>query len=314
MGTLDENAKMALPRRPTDPAIAARSIGVHSQVTTVMAQDPKGIEQMRKRMSEVMAKKQQEIASKQSPQRSPSGSSSPTLLDPPTNVSDLPSDTSLESMSSVAATMSTDSAKTVRAPFDATPSSIRTPSYPFPRMNMRLQRGLSSRSGPHHRPFTLLSPTAEPPELHGFGAIDKSSQQTPSDTSTPMGKASEAQQYPGDSEHPTPDLYDMVLMLSTEPGLDAWWSNVTEILVEAYGAERASLARPGDITDLENVPWGQKASFNINASDSGDSTFSHSNIASEVDFASLDRESRTQANVGEPPGSARRPPLTTRVQ
>jgi len=71
-----------------------------------------------------------------------------------------------------------------------------------------------------------------------------------------MGKASEAQQYPGDSEHPTPDLYDMVLMLSTEPGLDAWWSNVTEILVEAYGAERASLARPGDITDLENVPRG----------------------------------------------------------
>lgn len=148
--------------------------------------------------------------------------------------------------------------------------------------------------------------------MHGFDTTDNSIQQTPSDASTPIGKASEAQIYPEDPDHPTPDLYDMVLMLSTEPGLDAWWANVIEILMEAYGAERASLALPGDVTDLENVPWGQKASFNINASDSGDSTFSYSNMASEVDIASLERESRIQATIAETPSSARRPPLTTR--
>ena len=76
-----------------------------------------------------------------------------------------------------------------------------------------------------------------------------------------------------DPNFPTPRLYDMILMLSTEPGIDAWWANVAQILAEAYGAERASLAIPGDMTDLENVPWGQKATFNIYGNDSfGSST------------------------------------------
>jgi signal transduction histidine kinase len=62
----------------------------------------------------------------------------------------------------------------------------------------------------------------------------------------------------------TPSLYDLTLKLNADPGLEAWWSNLAEILQSHYGAERVSLAVPGDATDLENVPWGQKAFFNQN--------------------------------------------------
>ncbi len=50
----------------------------------------------------------------------------------------------------------------------------------------------------------------------------------------------------------------MTLMLSSEPGLDAWWSTVVQIMTEYYKAERLALAIPADLTDIENVPWGQK--------------------------------------------------------
>ncbi|KAI5293178.1 hypothetical protein KEM52_005768 [Ascosphaera acerosa] len=61
--------------------------------------------------------------------------------------------------------------------------------------------------------------------------------------------------------YPSPNLYDLVLALSADPGLDAWWSKVASILHAHYGAERASLTVPGDYTDLQNVPWGQKATY-----------------------------------------------------
>ena len=65
-----------------------------------------------------------------------------------------------------------------------------------------------------------------------------------------------------DPVYPSPNLYDLTLRLNADPGLDAWWPNVVSILQTHYGAERVSLAVPGDATDLENVPWGQKAVFN----------------------------------------------------
>ena len=80
---------------------------------------------------------------------------------------------------------------------------------------------------------------------------------------------------------------------------------------EAFGAERASLALPGDITDLENVPWGQKATFNINGSETGDSALG-SIHASEVDSLQLDRETPYLATSERTAAAARRPPLTTR--
>ncbi|KAK2882687.1 hypothetical protein FQN49_000119 [Arthroderma sp. PD_2] len=66
-----------------------------------------------------------------------------------------------------------------------------------------------------------------------------------------------------DSPYPTPNLYDITLALNADPGLDGWWSNVVPILKTHYGAERLTLAVPGDATDLENVPWLQKATYSI---------------------------------------------------
>lgn len=66
-----------------------------------------------------------------------------------------------------------------------------------------------------------------------------------------------------DPRYPTPNLYDMVLQLSAEPGLEAWWACVAKIMRDAFHADRVTLALPADANDIENVPWGQKATFNI---------------------------------------------------
>lgn len=120
-----------------------------------------------------------------------------------------------------------------------------------------------------------------------------------SETSTPIEPRPGEATIEEDPNFPTPDLYSMVLMLSSEPGLDAWWSNVTQVLSEAYGAERASLALPGDMTDLENVPWGQRATFNIYGSESSDSSRFDSMTASilEFDGASSVRRFEAQQTV-----------------
>ncbi|KAI5296024.1 hypothetical protein KEM55_005954, partial [Ascosphaera atra] len=48
---------------------------------------------------------------------------------------------------------------------------------------------------------------------------------------------------------------------SNEPGLESWWQHAVSVLHRHYRAERATLTVPGDSTDLENVPWGQKATY-----------------------------------------------------
>ncbi|POR37398.1 Peroxide stress-activated histidine kinase mak1 [Tolypocladium paradoxum] len=63
-------------------------------------------------------------------------------------------------------------------------------------------------------------------------------------------------------DFPNPNLYDLSLMLSAEPGMDAWWNTVVQIMRDVYKAERVTLAIPADTTDIENVPWGQKATYN----------------------------------------------------
>jgi PAS domain S-box-containing protein len=66
-----------------------------------------------------------------------------------------------------------------------------------------------------------------------------------------------------DPRYPTPNLYDLVLQLNSEPGLEQWWATVTNILHDHFKADRASLVLPVDPTDIENVPWGQKSTFNM---------------------------------------------------
>ena len=177
---------------------------------------------------------------------------------------------------------STESVQTVKGTNVATPGAIRTPSYPFPRMALRLPRGHSQLSGPRHKPFTLLSPTNAPSsDLQSSAANALSSDSSTPSTQQPFQPRSKHGEIPDDPNYLLPDLYDLVLLLNAEPGLEAWWTNVTEILAEAYGAERASLAVPGDMTDLENVPWGQKACFNLLGVDNSESSVLESAVGSE---------------------------------
>lgn len=163
-------------------------------------------------------------------------------------------------------TESTESAKTIRGSVPPTPVSValRTPSYPFPTVPNTPRAWSSS----FHQPFTNLSPTVS--------ALYQKDIATPkermaSETSTPA--ASAAPFVPGgkiqhspvieDPRFPSPSLYDLALQLGAEPGLAAWWNCVTAIMQDWYGAERATLAVPADASDIENVPWGQKTTFNI---------------------------------------------------
>jgi PAS domain S-box-containing protein len=162
-------------------------------------------------------------------------------------------------------TESTESTRTVRASVPPTPAgqqSLRTPSYPFPTVNT--PRGWSTS---FHQPFTTLSPTANAMYMND---VATPRDRIASDTSTPAASAmpfaperASSQSVPEDPRFPTPSLYDLVLTLSSEPGLKAWWNTVTMILHDWYGAERATLAVPADTSDIENVPWGQKTTFNL---------------------------------------------------
>jgi signal transduction histidine kinase/CheY-like chemotaxis protein len=253
--------------------------------TTTMPRDARELEAMRKKMNEALAQKQLQIQNAStSPESTTAVRSSPEKSTPQAYGTELAPVTSDESLPS--GTHSTDSTKTIRAPLDTPNVALRTPSYPFPRMNLRLNRMTSHRSGPSHKPFTLLSPTNAPPD---------EGQSTPrsvivgdsSETSPPMEVRPGDATIEEDPNFPTPDLYSMILMLSSEPGLDSWWANVTQVLSEAYGAERASLALPGDMTDLENVPWGQRATFNIYGSESSGSSRFESSTASIPDLDGL---------------------------
>ncbi|KAH7118166.1 putative histidine kinase [Dactylonectria estremocensis] len=128
-------------------------------------------------------------------------------------------------------TASTESGATVRG--SATPAPIAgTPSYPFPRM---APAGFVPSY--MHRPFTTLSPTGPPRysnftsfEAMGIGAQDKilSENSTPASNFTfnPPFMSPE----PENIDFPNPNLYDLSLMLAAEPGLDAWWSTVVQIM------------------------------------------------------------------------------------
>lgn len=162
-------------------------------------------------------------------------------------------------------TASTESNRTVRGA--TTPAftpglTARTPSYPFPRMatpgyaHSALQRAFSNQSQ-----GTLLNSTG--------GQFDNlvMHDQIRSDPSTPASTMTFLPQgappiMPENFDFPTPNLYDLTLMLTAEPGLDPWWSAVVQIMKQYYKAERMTLSIPADSTDLENVPWGQKATYN----------------------------------------------------
>lgn len=150
-------------------------------------------------------------------------------------------------------TASTGSNKTVRG--GMTPGfAARTPSYPFPRM---VTAGY--RSSYQQNPSSLCGEQA----IHDQLTSDPS---TPASAMTflPPGCVPCAE----DPHYPSPNLYELSLMLSAEPGLNGWWDTVVQIMTEFYKAERISLSVPADATDVDNVPWGQKATYNPQMEDS----------------------------------------------
>ncbi|KAL3710526.1 hypothetical protein TMatcc_004321 [Talaromyces marneffei ATCC 18224] len=143
----------------------------------------------------------------------------------------------------------------------------KTPSYPFPQMPaLRGQHATSdaqlqadAAQTPSHRVKEKSKRTAS----KAPGTIDMSPPKMRTGSHTAFF-IPESASLSDDPMYPSPNLYDVILKLNSEPGLESWWNNVIDIFQTHYGIERASLAVPGDATDLENVPWGQKASFNIN--------------------------------------------------
>jgi PAS domain S-box-containing protein len=168
-----------------------------------------------------------------------------------------------------ASTTSTESAKTIRGSVPTTPAvggqPLRTPSYPFPYVPGTPRTWSSS----FHQPFTSLSPTVSShfgvehstPGANSSGLTSGGS--TPAATPAMFAPPGARPPHPEDARFPTPNLYDLVLQLSAEPGLDAWWAAVANIMHDHYKAERVTLAMPADPTDIENVPWGQKATFSM---------------------------------------------------
>ncbi|KKK21341.1 hypothetical protein P175DRAFT_0508293 [Aspergillus ochraceoroseus IBT 24754] len=146
-----------------------------------------------------------------------------------------------------------------------TPDNIaeRTPSYPFP--EMPAQSSMKPKFFPpiDNGSFKLTLPTEK---LKGHVAPSKVAGGLTASTlpiaSNPAFLPPDCKPVAEDPAYPSPNLYELTLRLNADPGLDSWWDNVVRILRKHYGAERASLAVPGDSTDLENVPWGQKAVFN----------------------------------------------------
>ncbi|CAG8530718.1 5363_t:CDS:10 [Acaulospora morrowiae] len=61
--------------------------------------------------------------------------------------------------------------------------------------------------------------------------------------------------------YPSPNLYKLSLLLTTELDIRKWWDNVIEILTSSYCATRILLSVPHDLTDTINTSWGVKATY-----------------------------------------------------
>ncbi|OAA58186.1 autoinducer 2 sensor kinase/phosphatase luxQ [Cordyceps fumosorosea ARSEF 2679] len=161
-------------------------------------------------------------------------------------------------------TSSTESGNTVRGAM--TPAILaRTPSYPFPRMAttptaFSPSQPFVNTANPASR-INIAIPQHEPRAVL---------ERVLSETSTPASAFSfnpGATHMPESIDFPSPDLYNLSLLLSSEPGLDAWWNTVIQIMRDVFQAERVTLSVPADAADLENVPWGQKATYNEHQED-----------------------------------------------
>ncbi|KAI9798716.1 MAG: hypothetical protein M1826_005661, partial [Phylliscum demangeonii] len=184
-------------------------------------------------------------------------------------------------------TSSTESGKTVRAgPTSTRPplSARRTSSFPFPSMLTPLLLGAEAG----HRPFTALSPTGAPQSN-----VDEGRPGPWADPLRPSMEPGMPRQPPSRDppDFPSPSLYDAVLLLNAEPGLDAWWRAVVQLCQAYLRAPRLSLAVPADATDAQNIPWGQKATFAFADDEDTDSlAYLERVLAEQRSESSIERE------------------------
>ncbi|KAJ5540128.1 hypothetical protein N7513_008460 [Penicillium frequentans] len=269
------------------------------------------LKELRRQMEELLV--YQQMQQQQAPTQVPSGqlNESPKRRCPPTSsVTDLPNAIAHPSSGSLG------SGGTIKAP-SPNQSTVQTPCYPFPRVQDSMKP--SSEQAGREGQFRLKLPSEK---LRSSGSQSPEERPTPVQRSIPPNfLPSQTTAIPDDPDFATPSLYDLTLKLNADAGLDGWWSNLIDILQGHYGAERVSLAVPGDATDLENVPWGQKAIYNQHGStlaDDGQKPFLHDDVPPETPVV------RTYNNDANPtsdeisttfPNSAKtssRPPLSSR--
>lgn len=176
--------------------------------------------------------------------------------DPPSDNSPAPDSTTATSV---------ESGKTIRG--GTTPGHVAaTPSYPFPRMSSANVASHHSAQTSIHLPSRSPLSSSHLPNSFFQSGPDSSAASPDTFSFRPDG----AQSTPDPSqpgEYPTPNLFELSLMLTAESGLDNWWETVVQIMRHIFKAERVTLSVPGDATDIENVPWCQKATYNEHPED-----------------------------------------------
>lgn len=246
------------PRRGTKGAGSgarrkAKEVSI-AETSPEIIDNKRSITEYRARLAREMERREQAARTSPSPSRNVSEK---TRISP---IKEESSATPSPTTSSELPTASTESNRTVRG--GMTPNfTARTPSYPFPRMgtpnfassylqnvlNQQPQSGAVTAAGAQFGSFVLQDQLRSDPSSPASAM-----------TFLPTGVTAKEPNL----DFPTPNLYDLTLMLSSEPGLDAWWSSVVQIMTGYYKAERVTLSVPADATDIENVPWGQKATYN----------------------------------------------------
>ena len=203
---------------------------------------------------------------------------------------------------------STELGKTIHAPpMGTTFSPAATRSYPLRRMGTTAQASAAVSN-----PVPSPSPAVFSASRSAFDGLSTRDGMFcgNSTTGSKMTFQPEGVSQPlEDDSYPPPNLYDLSLMLSAEPGLEAWWTTVVHIMTEFYRAERVSLAVPADPTASENVPWGQRATYNAHQDDHLTKGGDHVPTGSSDSFLEA---FRTPAAENSHPGNLSRPGLQAR--
>jgi len=151
------------------------------------------------------------------------------------------------------------------------------------------------------QPFTALSPTVEPPSRKQAKARLAEDFRASGHMKLAQG---DAESHRGVVPRSPPNALKIAVELQSEPGLQGWWNGVSKVARECFGAERATLAVPSDITDIENVPWAQLATYRADDEDvqskvTNDRTSDRSNLT-EVSIKSRPQEVNQQQTQRKP--------------